>query len=123
MHRGWHIKLTAFLALSLASQTNPVLRDRETRGIIKTTTRHVIPSADVDKLGAQRETRFGDGKPDVLFSGIDPSGGGSGSEYAIVTLGMHENRPVVSTLFHPGSTGLKPASTGLILGRTLHSRV
>lgn len=66
-------------------ETNPVLRDRETRGEVASTKRYLLSEAVVDAFEKRSTVFFPNGTPRVLYSGIDPSGGGSGSGYAIVT--------------------------------------
>lgn len=75
---------------------NPDLRDRETRGVIRSSLHYVFPTLIVDALRKRVHAEFGEGKPDVLYSGIDPSGGGEGSDYAIFTMAIHQGCITVS---------------------------
>lgn len=69
---------------------NPTLRDRETRGVIKSSKRFIVPQEMIESMKARPPHEFGEGKPDVLYTGIDPSGGGAGSDYVIVCVGERE---------------------------------
>lgn len=70
----------------LSQACNPTLRDRETRGVVKSSKRFIVPQEMIESMKARPPHHFGQGKPDVLYTGIDPSGGGAGSDYVIVRL-------------------------------------
>ncbi len=74
---------------------NPALRDRETRGIVRSSKLYYVTQEMVDVMKKRPKHEFGDGRPDVLFSAIDPSGGGAQSEYVILTMAMEAGTPVV----------------------------
>jgi hypothetical protein len=76
--------------------SNPALRDRETRGSVASTKRFILTEELVDRVAARAKHDFPEGKPGVLYSAIDPSGGGAGSDYAIVTLAFNGPCVVVS---------------------------
>ena len=76
--------------------SNPTLRDRETRGVVSSTMRFLIDKLIIQEFQKREPGVFADGRPNVLFSAIDPSGGGSGSDYAIVTMAMNGGIPTVS---------------------------
>lgn len=77
--------------------TNPSLRDRETRGIVKSERRFILTEREILALKERAPFEFSDGRrPDVLYTAIDPSGGGQGSDYAVCTMTLFDGRPVVS---------------------------
>ena len=68
---------------------NPELRDRETRGVSGSQTRYILDEQTVAALRERGAYRFSEQNPQVLYSAIDPSGGGSASDFAIVTLALN----------------------------------
>jgi hypothetical protein len=93
------------------SGSNPTLRDSETRGIVGSSHRYILTEAAVDAFTKRDRFAFPTGTPDVLYSGIDPSGGGSGSEYVIETLAYNQGIPVVSRLRAPPAAHTASSST------------
>lgn len=76
---------------------NPTLRDRETRGVITSGKLYFVSRTLVDALRIRPPFMLSDHTYcDVLYTAIDPSGGGSGSDYAIATLSRISGIPVVS---------------------------
>ena len=73
----------------------PEMRDRETRGVDTSSQHFVCSEEEVDKLRARERQVFPVGQPDVLFTAIDPSGGGQGSDYAVVTIAIVNGNQVV----------------------------
>ena len=71
---------------SMASQ--PEMRDRETRGQDTSSQHFIVAQEEIDKLIARPPLEFAAGTPDVIFSAIDPSGGGSGSDFVVVTIAI-----------------------------------
>lgn len=76
--------------------SNPQMRDRETRGVVVSDIRLILHELQILALRNRELGEFASGKPDCLYTAIDPSGGGGGSEYSIATLAMHGNKIMVS---------------------------
>lgn len=76
--------------------TNPAMRDAESRGVVMSSTRHVLQEAQIKRFKEREPFDFPEGRPDVLYTAIDPSGGGAGSDYVILTLALCQGRVVVS---------------------------
>lgn len=68
--------------------TNPALRDRETRGATTSERHYILEKEEIDKFKARGRHEFPPNQPDVLFTAIDPSGGGTGSDFVILTLAL-----------------------------------
>ena len=88
---------------------NPALRDSETRGIIVSSNRYWLSERQVHAFRDRARYSFPLGHPDVLYTGIDPSGGGSGSKYAIVTITRKEGRIIVRCCCACNDTGRRAA--------------
>lgn len=71
------------------------MRDRETRGVVASTKRFIVSEDQILSLKNRPLYEFPT-KPDVLYTAIDPSGGGLGSDYAIKTMALSHGVPVVS---------------------------
>jgi len=52
-------------------------------------TRYILDEKTVAALRERGAYRFSEQNPQVLYSAIDPSGGGSASDFAIVTLALN----------------------------------
>jgi hypothetical protein len=80
---------------------NPEMRDRELRGVIKSSKRFFLTEEQVEAMRAKPMHSFTEhGRtPDVLFTAIDPSGGGAGSDYAIVTMAKLGDRFLVRKIY------------------------
>lgn len=74
---------------------NPAMRERELHGTVTSDKKFIIDKDDIDKFKVRPRHVFECGTPDVLYTAIDPSGGGRGSDYAILTMAMSNGRPVV----------------------------
>jgi hypothetical protein len=70
----------------MASQ--PEMRDRETRGQDTSSQHFVVPEEEIAKLIERPPLEYPAGVPDVIFSAIDPSGGGSGSDFVVVSIAI-----------------------------------
>ena len=55
----------------------------------------------IQALKARARLRFPSGQPDVLICGIDPSGGGDGSDFTIVTITIKDGHQVVVSSQEP----------------------
>lgn len=75
--------------------TNPALRDRETRGVNNSSRHYVLDEETINSFRDRVTHEFPAGQPDVLFTSIDPSGGGSGSDFAIFTIAIVAGQQVV----------------------------
>jgi hypothetical protein len=77
---------------------DPVLRDRETRGVTASNSRYFCSAKQITTWKDRPVFEWPEGLPAVLFSVIDPSGGAKdgGSEWAICTMALCSGRPVVS---------------------------
>lgn len=73
------------------------LYSRENLGIIMSSTEYFIQKEWVRLLQTERRYQF-DAPPPLLFCGIDPSGGGNQSSYAIVSTALVRGHCVVSGL-------------------------
>jgi hypothetical protein len=77
--------------------TNPQLRDQETRGV-PASMNTILTEEQVKEYRARPRFRFLEGSPPVLFTAIDPFGGGDGSQFTIATLAcLPGGIPVVSS--------------------------
>ena len=75
--------------------TNPMLRDRETRGIVGGADECLFPVEYVDAFAEREPLPWPAGKPHILYTAIDPSGSGV-SDYAMTTCAWIGDTPVVS---------------------------
>lgn len=80
--------------------TNPVLRDSETRGIVSSTQRYIVTAEQIKQLKDRLPYEWQEGKPEVLFTAIDPFGGGEGSKFAIITMALNGAEYVPVVRFH-----------------------
>lgn len=72
------------------------MRDRELRGVVASTKRFILTPEQIESFKNRARHVFDAGSPDVLFTAIDPSGGGASSDYTIVTIAFVNAQPVVS---------------------------
>lgn len=79
---------------------DPQTRDREQRAVMDSDRVCVLSASQVDAFKGRPRFRFPESKPQVLFTSIDPSGGGAGSDYVILTGALCEGRVVVSFVKH-----------------------
>jgi hypothetical protein len=79
----------AMIQMVLAS--DPELCARETRGLVMSTKLFVLDRIWIKKF-MEREPYALKENAQVLHMGIDPSGGGSGSDYAVCTLGIESGK-------------------------------
>jgi hypothetical protein len=76
--------------------TNPELRDQETRGQ-PASIDYILTAKQVESFRTRGRYCFSEGHPNMLFSAIDPFGGGSGSDWTITTMAcLDNNAPIVS---------------------------
>jgi hypothetical protein len=80
--------------------TNPTLRDRETRGEASSEMRTILKATEVDLFSLRSRFVFPVSRPRVLFTAIDPAGGGSLSDYTILTGTLCGQKPVVRLPIH-----------------------
>ena len=86
---------------------DPDIYAREMGGLVLATgRRYLFERALVDAF-EKRPRHIWDRAPDVLYVGIDPSGGGDLSHYAIVTQGLENSQHVVSVLVELSEVDVK----------------
>jgi hypothetical protein len=76
-------------------ENNPDIRDRETRGTTVSGFHRVLKPEAIQSFFERDWFRFGQGVPNVLYSSIDPSGGGTMSDHVLVTIANVNWTPVV----------------------------
>lgn len=76
------------MKVDLLMADDPEFRDRELRGVVHNTKRFIISRDQIAALRDRAPFEFTPGKPDVLYTGIDPSGAGTGSHYVIITVAL-----------------------------------
>lgn len=73
---------------------------RETRGVIVSSKRAIVSTEAVERFRARPHRLLPKSKPQVIYSSIDPSGGGAGSDYVIVDQILVDGAPTVSRYSH-----------------------
>lgn len=79
--------------------TNPELRDRETRGVNNSSRRYILSEETLNAFRDRAKHEFPANQPDILFTAIDPSGGGSGSDFVILTIALLAGAQVVVSCY------------------------
>lgn len=83
-------------------QSNPELYQRETMGMLSNTVSYLFRSAEIQIFRNQPAFAW-ERNPDVLFLAVDPSGGGTQSDFALCTIGWHQGQAIIVGLDTCGS--------------------